>query len=352
MGSGWLVDRIGARAGLALFTLVWSAVTVGCGLATSFWLLLVFRALLGLAEPGFHPVTMRAGTALSPESGRGVFFTLASLGGNVATVVAVPIITMIVVHLHWRVAFIAPGLLGLLVSLVWWRTYRDLPAGHVSGAKAEAVEPAFNWARLWRQRCLWGVLLVRLVIDPVWYFCMFWMPGYLLEVKHLTMAQLALVGWIPFMTGNAGTLVFVAFSDRCGVRHGLKGRKRLVCATALFAPLCVLIPYTDSIMVTIVLFSLIAIICNSWMGSLAPIIAEVFPYGNVASVFGIAGAFGAAGAIVMNHFVGNVAPRLNPMVMFIIMGCMHPIAVFILHFLVRPPSRHPVDLDRRPAHVA
>jgi len=60
------------------------------------------------------------------------------------------------------------------------------------------------------------------------------------------------------------------------------------------------------------------------LGSLGPIIAEIFPVGNVASVWGIAGAFGATGAIVLISSIGHAAKTLGPEGLFVIMGCLHP----------------------------
>jgi ACS family hexuronate transporter-like MFS transporter len=100
-------------------------------------------------------------------------------------------------------------------------------------------------------------------------------------------------------------------------------------------PLALVIPGANSLALVIVAFCVIAVVCSAWLGSLGPIITEVFPLGNVASVWGIAGAFGAIGAIVFNYFVGHVTEAIGVDRLFIVMAVLHPLAALIIHFFLR-----------------
>jgi len=342
VASGWVVDRFGARFAMTAFVALWSLATVGCGVVSSFLGLLVFRLLLGLFEPGLHPVIIRAGTTLTPEKGRGLFMTTASLGGSIATITAVPLISALALHWHWRLAFLVPGVLGLGLALFWWRMYREPVVVLAHGEKI--VAPKLAWSQLWRTRALWGVVLARFVSDPVWYFCLFWMPGYLQEQKGLSLGQLGNIGWIPFFGGTALTLLFMVLSDRCGHRFGVDGRKRLIIATSFLGLLCLLIPASTSTAAVVGLFTLVTFTCKAWLSSLAPIIAATFPAGNVAGVYGIAGAFGAVGAMFFNDLVGRAATALQPGTIFFVMSLLHPCAAVLLHLLVRGKTAPLADL--------
>jgi len=341
VASGWVVDQLGPRASLTAFMALWSMATIGCGLARSFWQLATLRGLLGLAEPGFFPVMIRTATVWAEDKGRGVFMSLASVGSSLATIVAVPIVVWLTVHFHWRVAFVLPGLGGLGAALIWWLVYREPPARLVSigtaGLEAAARVDSIPWRKLWGQRSLWGVVLCRLASDPVWYFCVFWMPGYLQEHKGVSLEKLGLVGWMPFLAGNLGGLGFAAVSDRCARDYGVKGRKYLVMATAVFGPASLIIPYTSSLALTVAIFCVMTTVCSAWLGSLGPIIAELFPVGNVAGVWGIAGAFGAVGAMIFNYFVGQVSVVLGVERLFWVMAILHPCAALIMHVVLRRP---------------
>jgi ACS family hexuronate transporter-like MFS transporter len=160
------------------------------------------------------------------------------------------------------------------------------------------------------------------------------MPGYLQESKHVSIGLLGVIGWIPFLCATLGGLGFLALSDYRAKLAGLRGRKYLVMATAVLGPLCWLIPHS-SVTMTIVLFCVIAVLCNAWIGSVAPLIAQIFPVGNVASVYGIAGAFGATGAIVFNWLIGQAATLFGMDTLFIVMGFLHPCAALVMAFFIR-----------------
>jgi MFS transporter, ACS family, hexuronate transporter len=88
--------------------------------------------------------------------------------------------------------------------------------------------------------------------------------------------------------------------------------------------------------VTLVIFSVVGAVCLSWLFSLSVVIAETFPRANVGSVLGIAGGFGAAGAMLFNYYVGEVIGKVGAAKMFGVMALLHPVAVLILWTMVRP----------------
>ena len=335
IGSGWVVDRLGARLALTLFMIGWSVATICCGLARSFFLFAVFRALLGLMEPGNFPASIRAMTLWAPLKNRAFLMSLAGAGGTVGAIAAAPLIAWLATVSSWRMAFVVPGALGLVLAAAWWIIFRE-PKVVASPAATEPPAPALPWSQLWRQRSTWGIVLARLVSDPVWYFCLFWMPGYFQEQRGLSLQASGLVGWIPFFVGNVGALSLAALSDRLARRGDmLLARRRVLLAAALFAPLIALVPYAPGLPVTVALLSLAATICLTWLLLLMPVIADAFPAGNVASVWAIAGAFGATGAMVCNYAFGQITTAAGSVQMFLVLGCLHPIAAILLFTCVR-----------------
>jgi ACS family hexuronate transporter-like MFS transporter len=195
----------------------------------------------------------------------------------------------------------------------------------------------FSWRQLWTTKSLWGVLLIRFVSDPVWYFCLFWLPGYLQEGSGLTLTQIGLFGWIPFLVADAGSIGTSAWSDKL-VRRGmqpLRARKLMLTTTVVLAPLCALINYLPGAISTLIVFSLIAVMALSWLVSLSVVVAEAFPMHNVASVLGIAGGFGALGAVLFNYYVGQVIGKLGAGNIFMLMSILHPLAALILWTMVK-----------------
>lgn len=344
MVTGWITDRIGARLGLVVFIVLWSAAAIGCGFAETFTAFAVCRALLGLAEPGNQPVTMRALTLWVPPAKRGITMSLVGAGGTVGSITAAPVVAWLASAAGWHAAFVVPGVIGLVIGAVWWVVYRS-PARVAAGAGGHTAPEvaALPWPRLWRQRALWGIVLARFVSDPVWYFCLFWMPGYFQEQRGLSLQQTGTVAWIPFFAASVGGITLAAVSDRVGHRMGdpLRGRLRVLWLLSLLGPAAMLVPRVDSLVATVTLLCVVAVVCLAWLSILGPLVADAFPAGNVGSVWGIAGASGATGAIIFNHQVGKITSAVGAETMFLILGCLHLLAAIIVLGLVRRNTVQP-----------
>ncbi|KAA0155897.1 hypothetical protein FNF29_01316 [Cafeteria roenbergensis] len=89
--TGPVLDRIGARVKwlLAAAVLIWSAATAAQALASTFWLLAICRALVGLAESVTSPAAYSIIAAVVPASRRSIANAVFSVG-VVARVCATP----------------------------------------------------------------------------------------------------------------------------------------------------------------------------------------------------------------------------------------------------------------------
>lgn len=338
IGTGWAVDRFGVRAAYAAFFGIWSLATLAGGMARSLLFFTGCRAVLGLAEPAHAPTTIRVGVLWFPEHRRAFLMSVAAWGGTIGAVAAPPLISWMALTWSWRATFIIPGALGVGLAAVWWWYYRD-PA--VPQAVGTGAAPTMPWKKLWGRRALWGIVLARLVSDPVWYFCLFWMPGYFQEQRGLSLKDTGLVGWIPFLAGNLGALTCAAISDRMVLRYRSPARARLVLLVAIscLGPLACLVPFAPAMPAVLALLSVVAVVCIGWFAVLGPLVTDLFPAGNSASVWAIAGAFGAVGAMISNYAIGRVSTLLGTEQMFLVLGFLHLLALGILWFFVKT-DRH------------
>jgi ACS family hexuronate transporter-like MFS transporter len=237
------------------------------------------------------------------------------------------------------VAFLGPAIVGLVIAVLWWFVYRhpEQPAAAQADAVAPPQTAALSWGQLWQQPALWGIVLARFISDPVWYFCLLWLPGYFQEQRGLTLEQAGIIGWIPYFAASLGGISLATVSDRVVRRMGrpIAGRVRVLWILALFGPVAALVPHAHSLWLTLALLCVVAVVCLGWLSILGPLVADAFPAGNVGSVWGIAGAFGAFGAIIFNYEVGRITSAVGSQTMFLILGGLHLIAAAILVSLVR-----------------
>jgi ACS family hexuronate transporter-like MFS transporter len=336
--AGWLVDRFGAGRMMLVGVITWSAACIGAGLTRTFGQLALMRGVLGIAEPIAFPAQLRTVTIWFPAALRATANSLCAAGSTIGAIIAAPLVAGLAVTLDWHAAFLVPGALGLAIAVIWWFIYRDPPRA-IGEAAADATESgtAFSWRQLWRTRSLWGILLARFISDPVWYFCLFWLPGYLQERSGLTVAQTGFYGWIPFLVADLGGVGSSMFSDRL-VKRGvmpLRARKLTLLGAALIAPVCALTPHVPGAAGTLAIFSVVGAVCLTWLFNLGVVVAEAFPAANVGSVWGIAGASGALGAMLFNACVGEVFTTFGGGRVFAAMALLHPIAALVLWRIVR-----------------
>ena len=339
--SGWLVDRFSARKIMFWGIVTWSLSSIGSGLAKSLIPFVFFRSTLGLAEPTTYPAQIKVVTKWFSGRLRATANSISVAGGTIGSVVAPPLIAWLVLSFSWHAAFIIPGTVGLFLAVIWLMVYREPPArfvhDRISGETTIATETVFTWGKLWTRRTLWGIVLIRFLTDPVWYFILFWLPGFLMEESGLSLSRLGMVGWIPFMAASLGGIASSAWSDWM-VRRGkaaLRSRKVMLSWVAFLAPV-ILIPDCFGVTVTIFKFSILGIVALSWIYTESILIAETFPIGNVASVLGIAGGFGAAGAVIFNYLIGHYMTLAGTGWIFAAMAVLHPLALFILWNMIRP----------------
>jgi len=228
--AGWIVDRFGARSIMLLGIIVWSGACLGAGLTHTLGQLTFFRGLLGLVEPLAFPAQLRVVATRFPGALRATANSICVAGTSIGAITAPPLVAFVASKYGWHMAFIVPALLGLAVAGLWRLIYRDPPreiAAMVT-QDASATGTKFTWPQLWRTRSLWGILLCRFISDPVWYFCLFWLPGYLQENLGLTLEQTGKVAWVPYLAADLSAIGTALWSDRL-VRRGqtpLRARAR------------------------------------------------------------------------------------------------------------------------------
>lgn len=338
--SGWLVDRFGPKLMMLLGVLGWATASIGAGLSQTFAQFAFFRGLLGVSEPSNFPVKLKVVAIWFPAKLRATANSFCEAGSSIGAILAPPLAAWIALQFSWQAVFIFGGGVGLLIALLWRVAYRHPPA-RVLAETVEKDTPqagkSLNWGQLWREKRLWGILMIRLFSDPLWYFCLFWLPGYLQESSGLSLKEMALFGWIPFLIADVGAIGASSWSDRM-VKKGmpsLRSRKVMLTVMALLAPLCAFTPYFTNAYATLAIFSLVAITCLTWLFNINVVVAEAFPVGSVSSVLGIAGGFGAVGAILLNYFVGQYISAFGAERIFLAMAFLHPIATLILWLFVK-----------------
>jgi sugar phosphate permease len=128
--GGWLSDRFGARPVLAAIVAYWSVMTAATAAATSAISFVVVRFLFGVGEAGAFPGATRSMQLWYPRQERGFVQGITHSASRLGAAIAPPLVVLIMTTLGWRSVFYICGAVGLVWSLWWYLSYRNLPEEH------------------------------------------------------------------------------------------------------------------------------------------------------------------------------------------------------------------------------
>ena len=326
--SGRLVDRFGTRFSLSLFTAVWSVANILSGLAQGFGQLAASRALLGAAEPGAFPAIQRVMMTWFPKERRAFAWSLLSPCTTAGAILAPPLVATLTGWWNWHLAFILPGVAGLVLAATWAFADRNPPV--FPGEAEPAVTPPPLRAIL-ADRRVWLLLTARALTDPVWYFHLFWLPGYLQERLGVSLTQLGWIGWIPSFAASAAVMATGRTTDFFVARghQPVRVRVAMFAAAALLAPIGAFTTFAPSLTWALVMLSLVAICCQIWFFGQGLLVADVFPRNSAATIAGLLGAVGASGGLLLNALAGPLIERAGYIPVFVGLACLHPLAALL-----------------------
>ena len=135
--GGWLSDRFGARGVLTGVVTYWSVMTAATAAAFSATSFIFVRFMFGVGEAGAFPGATRAMQLWYPQRERGLVQGVTHSASRFGAAIAPPIVVLIMSQFGWRPVFYICGATGLLWSLWWGLTYRNLPEEHALVDKAE-----------------------------------------------------------------------------------------------------------------------------------------------------------------------------------------------------------------------
>lgn len=364
-GSGYVVDRLGTKLGMAVFVSIWSAAQMLHGLATGKWSLAACRFTLGLAEPGSFPAAARAVREWFPADQRAMGVGIFNAGSSLGAAVASPVAAFLALTFGWRAAFLFTGAIGLLWLVFWWVLYdpphrnrwlRRDEAAALQAAGVTTAEPAekerVDWWGVLRSRPCLTLIMVRFFTDPVIYFVIVWFPAYLQKERGFDLAMIGKYAWVPFIFGDVG-YIFGGWLSGWLMRRGWslpKARKVSLAIGAAFLPVAILAPMAPSAALAIAATSSAVFGHAVWIANLLTLPADIFRQSEVGTATGFSGMGGAIGGALANLATGYIVSRFSYLPLFICAGLMHPMSVLLLWRLL-PARVFESDPTAKPAAV-
>jgi MFS transporter, ACS family, aldohexuronate transporter len=355
---GRLMDRLGTRRGFSLAVAFWSLAAMAHALASSVLTFSFARFGLGLGESGNFPASIKTVAEWFPKKERALATGIFNAGTNVGAIVTPLSVPWIVGHLGWRWAFIITGSIGFVWLIAWYALYRR-PQEHRRCKKAELeyinsdppdAETKIPWLRLLPHRQTWAFVVAKFMTDPIWWFYLFWIPGFLHDKYNLPLDRftsgLPLV--VIYLMADVGSVGGGWLSSTLIKRGWQLGRARkiamLICAICV-VPI-VLVSGTSSMWAAVVLIGLAASAHQGWSANVFTMTSDLFPRRAVGSVVGIGGMAGAVGGMLIAKVVGYVLQWTGSYLpIFIMAGSAYLTALLFIHLLVPRFAPAPVEQE-------
>jgi ACS family hexuronate transporter-like MFS transporter len=320
--SGWVLDRLGTRAGLSLAVAFYSTTAMVTSFANSFASFWIFRFLLGLGESANWPGATKAVSEWFPRRESGWAVALFDSGSSIGAAIA-PLLVLWLLNVFgsWRPSFFVIGSLGFAWLIVFRRVYQApdrhprispeelayIRAGNVDqGATADER----GYRGLLALPSTWGIIVGKTLTDPVWFFITDWFAIYLAS-RGFRLEDTLIAFWVPFVAADAGNFLGGGISSYL-IRRGWRApaaRKAVIVAGAIGMSVLMLSLVLDTLAALSLCFAVSTLSYAALSTMILNLPADLYPSRSVASVSGMSGAGAGLGTIAATFLTGVVADR-------------------------------------------
>jgi ACS family hexuronate transporter-like MFS transporter len=353
IGFGRIVDLVGARLGYAAAFLLWTLAHIAHGGVHSVTQFAMVRFGLGIGEAGNFPAGIKAVTEWFPARERALAVGIFNAGANIGAIVTPLVVPLLVVAYGWRMAFVITGVASFVWVFVWLAIYRRpreqkrVSAAEIAWIEQDPEDPPtpLPWRSIAARRETWAYALGKFCIDPIWWFFLFWLPGFLAIRYNLNILQFGPPLVAVYLLSDVGSVVGGWASSRMikagkSVNHARK-MTMLVCAFAV-TPIY-FAQYFDHLWVAVLVIGVATAAHQAFSANLYTLPSDLFPRSAVGSVVGIGGTVGAVGGMIFTLYTGQILERIGSYTpIFIVAGSAYFVALLLVHLLT--PRMEPVRI--------
>jgi ACS family hexuronate transporter-like MFS transporter len=326
-GTGWLND-MGNLSGAV----------IGFGVA---------RFVLGLGEAGNFPAAIKTVAEWFPSKERAFATGIFNSGCNIGATVAPFLVGFIVYRFGWQYAFLATSALSLTWLALWLASYRApqdeprLSAAELAYIQSDPAPPGtgarVSWASLLRHRQTWAFLAGKVMTDPIWWFYLYWLPGFLNTRYGLSITGMGLPLLVIYNVSTVGS-VFGGWLPARFIDLGWTLNRARKTAMLLYAIAVVPIVFAGnvhSVWSAVALISLATAAHQAWSANLFTLVSDMFPRHAVASVVGIGASGGSTAMMFFGLFIGFILQTAhgNYVPVFLIAGSSYLLAIGSIQLL-------------------
>jgi ACS family hexuronate transporter-like MFS transporter len=353
--AGGLLDAFGTRIGYAVALTAWSISSMLHAFARGPLSFGVMRALLGMSESPAFPAATKTLAEWFPRRERAFAFGFVNAGTNMGAILAPAVVPWLAVNYGWQWAFVGTGMIGFLWLGLWIPLYRrphEHP--HVSPAElafinSDPPEPVAHvaWATLLTYRQSWAFAIGKFLTDSMWWFYMTWLPKFLHDRHDLDLLHIGVPLIVIYVMADIGSIAGGWLSSAM-IKRGIgvnRARKTAMLMCALGVLPIISAQSVTGLWSAVLILGLATASHQGFSTNLYTLVSDMFPKRAVASVAGMGGTCGYAGASLFQIVVGHLVVGSHPnyLVPFICASLAYLIALGAIHLLA--PRLAPAIVD-------
>ena len=349
--AGKFIDWLGTKKGYLWAIFIWSlgaclhavcgvgthwlnglGMTMVIGMSISVWLFLACRTVLALGEAGNFPAAIKVTAEYFPKKDRAFATSIFNSGSSVGALAAPLTIPLIAKYCGWEMAFIIIGALGFVWMIFWFALYEkpekskrvdkaeldyihqdDGAVSQSQAAGRPGNEPKISYSKAFSLPQTWALVLGRFLTDGVWWFFLFWTPGYLSDQfgykssdgmgMALIFTLYAIVTFVSIYLCRLPTYMV----DKKGM-NAYEGRMVAMFVFACFPLLALGAQPLGSVSAWFpaVLIGLACAGHQAWSANVYSVVGDMFPKSTIGTLTGIAQFAAGCGSFIVNKSAGKL----------------------------------------------
>ncbi len=207
-------------------------------------------------------------------------------------------------------------------------------------------ENKLSWLKVMGVKETWAFAIGKFLTDPIWWFYLFWLPGFLHEQYKLDLNHfgppLAVIYIISDLGSIAGGWMSSTMIKRGISVNAARKLTMLLCAFCVMPVMFTV--HVSSVWAAVAIIGLATAAHQAFSANLYTLPSDLFPRAAVGSVSGVGGTAGAIGGMLFTIFIGLVKAATGTYTMvFIIAGTIYLVSLVIIHWLT--PRLAPANIN-------
>ncbi|WML27191.1 MFS transporter [Neobacillus sp. OS1-33] len=265
---GGMADSKNTKKMFTWISFIWLVVQFTTPFISSLSLLVMTRMILGAGEGPAVAISTSLIGKWFPKHRHGIGFGAVLFGATIGPAIASPLLITLISRYGWRSAFIAMGIVGLIVLVLWLIFGKENPKEIglptiEQEDKDSVIQSKVSWRQflphLFSKNFIFTVLCAGcaywlLSVQAVWF------PAYFTKIQHFDGKTLKLAVSLPFLFAAICQIVFALISDRLYRKTGdiRKARINVAGITMVLSSICLYLANSMSSSAISIVFFILA----------------------------------------------------------------------------------------------